>query len=88
MKELLKNRFLIKDKKTIKILNIFNIISNIICIIGIIIMYIHYKYFISFDLFDAAIIIFRTGLLASTFSIMSAYVISKFKEENWVEDNS
>ena len=82
MKELLIIKFLIKDKKTLKLLNIFNIISNFICIIGIIIMYIHYKYFISFDLFDIAIIIFRIGLLTSTFSIMSAYVINKFKEEN------
>ena len=82
MKESLSDIFLIKDKKTLKLLNIFNIISNIICIIGIAMMYIHYKYFISFDLFEAAIIVFRTGLLASTFSIMSAFVINKFKEEN------
>lgn len=82
MKELLNNTFLIKDKKILKLLNISNIISNIICIIGIATMYIHYKYFISLDLFEAAIIIFRTGLLASTFSIMSAFVINKFKTEN------
>lgn len=82
MKEILDTMFFIKDKKTLKILNIFNIFSNIICIIGIIVMYIHYKYFISFDLFEAAIIIFRTGLLASCFSIMSAFVINKYKEEN------
>ena len=82
MKELLNNTFIIKDKKVLKLLDIFNLISNIICIIGIIIMYIHYKYFISFDLFDAAIIIFRTGLLSNVFSIMCAFVINKFKEEN------
>lgn len=82
MKEILSKTFIIKDKKTLKLLNIFNFISNIICIIGIIIMYIHYKYFISFDLFEAAIIIFRTGLLANVFSIMSAFVINKYKEEN------
>ena len=82
MKEILGNTFTIKDKKALKLLHIFNLISIIICTIGIIIMYIHYKYFISFDLFEAAIIIFRTGLLANCFSIMSAFVINKFKEEN------
>ena len=82
MKELLSNTFVIKDKKILKLLHIFNCISNIICIIGIIIMYIHYRFFISFDLFDASIIIFRTGLLSSVFSIMSAFVINKYKEEN------
>lgn len=81
MKEIFINTFLIKDKKILKLLHIFNYISNIICIIGIIIMYIHYKYFISFDLFDAAIIIFRTGLLANVFSIMSAFVINKYKQD-------
>lgn len=82
MKKILNNIFFIKDKKTLKILDISNFFSNIICIIGILVMYIHYKYFISFDLFEAAIIIFRTGLLASCFSIMSAFVINKYKEEN------
>ena len=83
MKDILNNTFLIKDKKTIKILNTLIVFSNIICLIGIIVMYIHYKYFISFDLFDAAIIIFRTGLLSSCFSIMSAFVLNRFKEELW-----
>ena len=82
MKEILNSTFVIKDKKVLKLLHIFNFISNIICTIGIIIMYIYYKYLISFDLFNAAIIIFRTGLLASVFSIMSAFVINKYKEEN------
>lgn len=81
MKELLNNNFLIKDKKTIRILNTLIVFSNIICLIGIIVMYIHYKYFISSDLFLAAIIIFRTGLFGSCFSIMSALVLNKYKEE-------
>ena len=82
MKELLNNLFIIKDKKTIKILNTLIVFSHIICLIGIFVMYIHYKYLISFDLFKAAIIIFRTGLYSGCFSIMSAFVINKFKEEN------
>ena len=81
MKELLNKTFIIKDKKTLKLLHIFNYVSHIICIIGIILMYIHNKYFISFDLFEAAIIVFRTGLLTRVFSIMSAFVINKYKEE-------
>lgn len=83
MKELLNNIFIIKDKKTLKLLKIFSIISYIICIIGIIIMYIHYNYFISSDLFEASIIVFRAGLLMKAFSIMSAFVINKFKEDNY-----
>ncbi|MBR3697458.1 MAG: hypothetical protein IKM97_04265 [Clostridia bacterium] len=82
IKEFLKKILLIRDEKTLKILDISNIFSYIICLIGIILMYINYKYFISFDLFEAAIIIFRTGLFAKCFSIMSAFVINKFKEEN------
>ena len=82
MKDTLYNLFLIKDKKTIKILKTLIVFSNFICLIGIIMMYIHYKYLISFDLFDASIIIFRTGFLSNCFSIMSALVINKFYDEN------
>lgn len=81
MKDILNKTFLIKDKEILRLLKIFHWISIIICIFGIVTMYIHYHYFVSFDLFDAAIIIFRTGLLAEVFSIMSAFVINKFKEE-------
>ena len=81
MKEILNSAFFIKDKKILKLLKIFNWVSIFICIIGILLMYIHYHYFISFDLFDAAIIVFRTGLLSEVFSIMSAFVFNKMKEE-------
>lgn len=81
MKDILNNTFSIKDKKILKLLNIFNNISYIVCIIATLIMYIHYKYLISFDLFEASIIIFRTGLLINIFSIMSAFVINKYKED-------
>jgi len=46
-------------------------------------MYIHYKFFISFDLFDISLIVFRTGLLISICALMSAYVINKYKEDNY-----
>lgn len=80
MKNILFKSLIINDQKTLKLLHISINVSFIFCLFGILIMYIHYKYFISFDLFKISTIIFHTGLLISTFSIMSALVINNYKE--------
>lgn len=82
MKDIIFQTFKIQDQKTIKLLNKSINFSFLVCLIGIILIYIHYKYFISFDLFDISIIIFRTGLLIGVFSLMSAFIINKYKENN------
>lgn len=82
MKDIIYKSLVIKDKKTLKLLNQSTNFSFIFCLFGILLMYIHYTYFISFDLFDISLIIFRTGLLIGVFSLMSAYVINKYKEDN------
>ena len=82
MKNIITQTFTIKDEKTIKLLNKSFHFSFLFCLLGILLMYIHYFYFISFDLFDISIIIFRSGLLIGVFSIMSALVINKYKEDN------
>lgn len=83
MKNFISNAFIIHDKKTIKLLDKVTYFSFIFCLFGIILMYIHYKYFISFDLFDISLIVFRTGLLIGVFSVISAFVINKYKEDNY-----
>lgn len=60
----------IKSKKVKKLVNINLLISFFISIIGIISLLIYNTYFISIYLFDASIIIFRTGILYGTSTIM------------------
>lgn len=60
----------LKNKKTKKLVNINLLISFIICICSIILLLIYNKYYISLYLLDIAIVLFRTGLFVSTFSII------------------
>ena len=82
MKDIISKAFTIKDKKTINLLKKSTAFSFVFCLLGILLMYIHYTYFISFDLFDISLIVFQTGLLIGVFSIMSAFIINKYKEDN------
>lgn len=82
MKDIISKTFTIKDKKTINLLNKSIKFSFSFCLLGILLMYIHYTYFISFDLFDISLIVFQTGLLIGVFSIISAFIINKYKEDN------
>lgn len=82
MKDIISKSFTIKDKKTINLLNKSINFSFVFCLFGILLMYIHYTYFVSFDLFDISLIVFQTGLLIGVFSLMSAFIINKYKEDN------
>ena len=69
------------EPKTIKLINIFFIISSVVCLIGLLILYIYSKYYISHLLYDASIIIFRTGIILGIFPTFFAFVIEKWKKE-------
>ncbi len=60
----------IKNKKTKRLVNINLLISFIISGIGLLLLSIHHTYYISIYLYEASIIIFRTGLLAGVFSVI------------------
>jgi len=70
--------FSIKDKKILNLLHKTLFFSFAICLFGILLMYIFLKNFISFDLYEAAIIVFRTGLFIGTSAVMSALIASNY----------
>lgn len=74
MEELL----ILKNKKVKKLVKIHLIIATIISIIGIIMLWIYDTYFISMYLFDASIIVFRTGLLVAVFSFIYGIFFEKY----------
>ncbi len=72
------NNIIIKSKKIKKIVNINLFISFIICSLGIIALWTYNTYYISIYLFKSSIIIFRTGLFLSTFSIIYGIFFEKY----------
>lgn len=60
----------LKNKKVKRLVNINLLISFIISFCGIVTLWLYNGYYISKYLFDAGIVIFRTGLLMGTFAIM------------------
>ncbi len=71
----------LKNKKTKHLVNINLIVSFIICISSIIVLLIYNKYYISAYLFDIAIVLFRTGLFISTFSIIFGIFFDNYLNE-------
>ena len=60
----------LKSKKVKKLVHINLLISFIISAIGLITLWVYNTYYISRYLFEAGIIIYRTGLLMGVFSII------------------
>ncbi len=60
----------IKSKKVKQLVNINLLFSFIISSIGLILLWVYNTYYISRYLFEASIIVYRTGLLIGVFSII------------------
>ena len=71
---------ILKNPKVIKLVKIHLLISFLTCILGIITLGIFYKYYISIFLLEASIVIFRSGLLIGTFSIICGIFFEKYLE--------
>ncbi len=70
----------IKSKKIKRLVGINLLISFIICCLAIIMLWIYNTYYISIYLFDASIIVFRTGLFVGTFSIIYGIFFENYLE--------
>jgi hypothetical protein len=70
----------IKNKKIKRLVNINLLISFITCILGILTLWIYNTYYIWFYLFDASIVIFRTGLFIGIFSIIYGIFFENYLE--------
>jgi hypothetical protein len=70
----------IKNKKIKRWVNINLLISFITCILGILTLWIYNTYYIWFYLFDASIVIFRTGLFIGIFSIIYGIFFENYLE--------
>ncbi len=77
MKDTLDSSFVIKDKKILNLLHKTLAFSYAVCLFGILLMHIFLEYTISFDLYESAIIVFRTGLFIGTTAVMSSLIIQK-----------
>ena len=60
----------IKSKKVKRLVNINLLISFFVCLIGIAMLWTYNTYYISIYLFEASIIVFRTGLFIGVVSII------------------
>ena len=69
----------ITNKKAIKLIKILLHIGFFICVIGIITLWFYNYYYQSIYLYKASIIIFRTGILTSIFSIVCGIFFSNYK---------
>lgn len=83
MKDIISKAFIIKDKKTLRLLDVTVHFSFVFCLLGILLTILNSTYFISFDVFEISMIIFRTGLFIGVFSFISAHIINKFKEDGF-----
>lgn len=68
----------IKSKKIKRLVDTNLLISFLVCIIGIAILWIHNTYYISFYLFRASIVIFRTGLFIGVAAIIYGIFFEKY----------
>lgn len=70
------------EPKAIKLIEKCFIISIITCLIGLLLFSFYNTYYISIFLYEASLIIFRTGLMIGLFPIAFTLVIGKWKKEN------
>lgn len=78
MRDDLLDFFIIKDKKILNLLDKTLAFSFAICLLGILLLHIFLENFISFRLYEASIIVFRTGLFIGVTSVMSSLIINRY----------
>lgn len=79
MLNLLKNLFEI-DKSFLKLIKIGLIISFAICLVAIIFVTLYNKYYISHDLYEASIILLKTGLIYAVQFIVCGIATNKIQK--------
>lgn len=79
MLNLLKNLFEI-DKSFLKLIKIGLIISFSICLVAIIFVTLYNKYYISHDLYEASIILLKTGLIYAVQFIVCGIATNKIQK--------
>lgn len=65
------------DTKTLKLMNFFYNLSIIFYFISLMLLFYFNYFYISFILYDASLIIFRTGLFINIFSIMCGIFVTE-----------
>lgn len=69
------------EPKAIKMIEKCFIISIITCLIGLLLFSFYTTYYISISLYEASLIIFRTGLMIGLFPVAFTLVIGKWKKD-------
>lgn len=70
------------ESKSIRLIEKCFVFSIIMCLVSLLLLSYYNIYYISYIIFDASIIIFRTGLMVGLFPIAFALVIGKWKLEH------
>lgn len=70
------------EPKAIQLIEKCFIISIITCLVGLLLLSFYNTYYISISLYEASLIVFRTGLMIGLFPSAFALVIGKWKKEN------
>ena len=70
------------EPKAIKMIEKCFIISIITCLVGVLLFSFYHTYYISIFLYEASLIVFRTGLMIGLFPVAFVLVIGKWKKEN------
>lgn len=69
------------EPKAVKMINQCFIISIITCLLGVLLFSFYNTYYISISLYEASLIVFRTGLMIGLFPIAFTLVIGKWKKD-------
>lgn len=70
------------EPKAVQMIHQCLIISIITCLLGLLLFSFYHTYYISIFLYEASLIIFRTGIMIGLFPIAFTLVIGKWKKEN------
>ncbi len=70
------------EPKAIKMIEKCLIVSMITCLVGVLLLSFYNTYYISIFLYEASLIVFRTGLMIGLFPAAFVLVIGKWKKEN------
>ena len=70
------------EPKSIYWIKHFWIISSVTCLLSVLLLCFYNTYFISPILYEASLVIFRTGIMIGIFPICFAIIIGKWKSEH------
>ena len=82
MQKFIKKYSIYFEPKSIRMIKKCFILSILTCLCSLLISFIHYKYYISIHLFEASLILFRTGIMIGIFPIVFTVIIEKWKKES------